>query len=143
MLHSKTYTFPSETNIDEKKKYTIIAETTFSLKSQIVKKSNKFRKSFLSLSLIYKLYLIYPKYVENYYKYFIRKYILREKIEKKLQNQDNELDFSCYGNYAFIIVNNKALIKTFKEAAYLTKTFYFNGNSKDAPDISIKKFFWK
>lgn len=49
---------------------------------------------------------------------------------------------SCYGNYVFIIVTNKTF-KTFKEAAYLTKTFSFNGKSKDAPDILTKKVFWK
>lgn len=40
-----------------KKKYTTIVETTFSLKSQIVKKSNQLRISFLLFSFIHKLHL--------------------------------------------------------------------------------------
>ena len=33
-------------------------------------------------SLIHKLYLKYPRYLDLFYKYFIRKYFLREKIKK-------------------------------------------------------------
>ena len=78
----ENYSFPSEKKIDDNKIYTIIVETIFCLKSQIVKKANQLRKSFLLFSLIHKLYLAFPKYIENYYKYFIRKYVLREKIGK-------------------------------------------------------------
>ena len=39
----ENYSFPSFEKIDENKKYTIIVESTFSLKSQIIKKSDQLR----------------------------------------------------------------------------------------------------
>jgi hypothetical protein len=57
--------FHSGKLLDEGKNYTVIVESTYSLKSQIVKKTNQLRKSFLVFSLIHKLYLAYPKYMEN------------------------------------------------------------------------------
>lgn len=136
----KGHCFPSGKILDNKKNYTVVVESTFSLKSQIVKKTNQLRKSFLVFSLIHKLYLAYPKYIEKYYKYFIRKYILKEKIEyRKYENEDTELDLSSFGNYVFIIASNKTY-KTFKEVEFLTNKFYYKD---DIPDECFSKCFEK
>ena len=136
----KENSFPSGKLLDEGKNYTVIVESTFSLKSQIVKKTNQLRKSFLLFSLIHKLYLAYPKYIEKYYKYFIRKYVLKEKIAyRKFENEDPELNLSSFGNYVFIIASNKTY-KTFKEVEFLTKKFYYK---EDIPDDCFSKCFEK
>jgi hypothetical protein len=132
--------FPSGKLLDEGKNYTVIVESTYSLKSQIVKKTNQLRKSFLVFSLIHKLYLAYPKYIEKYYKYFIRKYIFKEKIAyRRFENEDPELDLSSFGNYVFIIASNKTY-KNFKEVEFLTKKFYYEDG---IPDDSFSKCFEK
>jgi hypothetical protein len=136
----KENSFPSGKLLDEGKNYTVIVESTYSLKSQIVKKTNQLRKSFLVFSLIHKLYLTYPKYIEKYYKYFIRKYILKEKIAyRRFENEDPELDLSSFGNYVFIIASNKTY-KNFKEVEFLTKKFYYEDG---IPDDSFSKCFEK
>ena len=138
----KDYSFPVLNNIDENNKYTIILESTFSLKSQIGKKADQLRRYFLIFSLIHKLYLKYPRYLDLFYKYFIRKYFLREKIKKdNIEDMEEEynykLDLSPYGNYLFIIATNKTF-KSFKEVEYSIKTFAFED---DGPDESFKKCF--
>lgn len=138
-FHSiKEYSFPEIINIVENKTYTVIMESTFCLHSQIGKKVNQLRKSFLLFSLLHKLYTKYPDYVKNYYKYFVRRYFLREKVDRKrFEVEDNELDLSNYGNFVFIIATNKSL-KDFKETENLVQTFSFKNES---PDYSIKKCF--
>ena len=138
----KDYFFPLLNNIDENNKYTIIVESTFSIKSQIGKKADQLRRYFLIFSLIHKLYLKYPRYLDLFYKYFIRKYFLREKIKKdNIEDIEEEynykLDLSPYGNYLFIIATNKTF-KSFKEVEYSIKTFAFED---DGPDESFKKCF--
>ena len=138
----KDYSFPVLNNIDENNKYTIIVESTFSIKSQIGKKADQLRRYFLIFSLIHKLYLKYPRYLDLFYKYFIRKYFLREKIKKdNIEDIEEEynykLDLSPYGNYLFIIATNKTF-KSFKEVEYSIKTFAFED---DGPAESFKKCF--
>ncbi len=41
------YSFPYFEKVDERKQYTIVVESTFCLKSKIIKKSNQLRKCFL------------------------------------------------------------------------------------------------
>lgn len=136
----KDYSFPQENKIDPKKNYTIIVESTFSLYSQIVDKVNQLRKSFLLFSLINDLYLKYPKYVINYYRYFISRYILQKKIEKKNFDASyiTEKEFSSYGNYIFIIASNKTL-KKFHETKDIVEVMTFNKG--ESPDNIIKKSF--
>lgn len=136
----KQYSFPSTHKIDENKKYSLIVESTFCLSSQIYKKTNQIRKSFLLFSLIHKLYLEYPDYLRNYYSYFIRRYILREKVNKKqYELEDKELDLNSYGNYIFIIATNNTL-KNFKETEYLVENISYD---KDCPRELVKKCFEK
>ena len=137
----KEYSFPSDNKIDINKKYTIIVESTFCLQSQINIKANQLRKSYLVFSLIHDLYLKYPKYIKNYYKYFIKKYILKSKCEKKDCAKDDEsIDLSSYGNYIFLIASNKTL-KSFKETMEsIGKSQY---NEKESPDVSFWKCFEK
>ena len=132
------YSYPSINKVDDEKKYSIVVESTFSLKSQIIKKTKQLTKTYMLFSLIHQLYKKYPKYIENYYKYFIRKYILREKVEKrKFEYEDNEIDLSCYGNYIFIIATNKSF-KSFKESELITNTFSFKD---EEVDYSLRKCF--
>ena len=70
----KNYSFPQSNKIEINKKYTVIV--TFSLSSQIIKKSDQLRKSFLLFSFIHKLYLDYPNYIKRFYEYFVQKFIL-------------------------------------------------------------------
>ena len=137
----KEYFFPSDNKIDINKKYTIIVESTFCLQSQINIKANQLRKSYLVFSLIHDLYLKYPKYIKNYYKYFIKKYILKSKCEKKDCAKDDEsIDLSSYGNYIFLIASNKTL-KSFKETMEsIGKSQY---NEKESPDVAFWKCFEK
>ena len=136
----KDYSFPQENKIDQNKYYTIIVESTFSLYSQIIDKVNQLRKSFLLFSLINDLYLKYPKYVINYYRYFIARYILQKKVEKKNFDASyiTEKEFSFYGNYIFIIASNKTL-KKFHETKDIVEVMTFNKG--ESPDNIIKKSF--
>ena len=135
----KDYSYPSDNKIDINKKYTVIAESTFSLHSQINIKVNQLRKSYLLFSLIHNLYLKYPKYIQNYYKYFIKRYIIKSKYEKKDYVKDDKLiDLSSYGNYIFLIVSNKAL-KSFHEINdSISKSQY---NVGELPELSFIKCF--
>jgi hypothetical protein len=135
----KDYSYPSDNKIDINKKYTVIAESTFSLHSQINIKVNQLRKSYLLFSLIHNLYLKYPKYIQNYYKYFIKRYIIKSKYEKKDYVKDDKLiDLSSYGNYIFLIVSNKTL-KSFHEIKdSISKSQY---NVGELPELSFIKCF--
>lgn len=136
----KEYSFPAIDKIDDKKKYTLIVESTFCLDSQISKKVNQIKKSFLFFSQLHKIYQQYPDCIKNYYSYFVRKYIFRQKIEKnQYMFEDKLLDLNQYGNYVFIIITNKTL-KTFEEKEYLVEKYSYN---EDSPDQSIKKNFEK
>ena len=124
--------------LDEQNKYTIIVESTFNLKSQIIKKVEQIRKSFLVFSLLDKLYNLYPEYLEDYYQDFIRKYIINEKLDKKentiIKNKINLLDF---GFYVFLIITNKKY-KSFEELEYISLNFPYD---KNKIDNSLKKCF--
>ena len=136
----KEYSFFAIDKIDDKKKYTLIVESTFCLDSQISKKVNQIKKSFLFFSQLHKIYQQYPDYIKNYYSYFVRKYIFRQKVEKnQYRFEDKLLDLNQYGNYVFIIITNKTL-KTFEEKEYLVEKYSYN---EDSPDQSIKKNFEK
>ena len=141
----KNYSFPPANKIEINKKYTVIVESTFSLSSQIVKKSNQLRKSFLLFSFIHKLYLDYPNYIKRFYEYFVQKYILRKNVDKKmLENEEEEenkkFDLSPFGNYVFIIASNK-ILKSFRETEYLEENLYFQEENKDCPDAHLTKCF--
>ena len=142
----KNYSFPSTNKIENDKVYTLIVESTFSLSSQIVKKSSQLRKSFLLFSLIHKLYLAYPDYIKNFYKYFVQKYLLRQNVNRKMlesekEEEDVKLDLSRFGNYVFIIASNKTL-KSFQETEYLVENNYFKEEDKeDSPDTLLTKCF--
>lgn len=62
------YSFPYFEKVDESKQYTIVVESTFCLKSQIIKKMGQLRKSFLLFTLIQNLYESY----QNIYKIIIK-----------------------------------------------------------------------
>lgn len=128
----KDQTYPINLKVEDELNYTIIVESTFSLKSQIIKKTDQLRKAFLFFSVIDKFYKSYPEYFNIYYKFFIEKYILKEKIEKKVWefNDDNQIDLSTYGNYVFIIASDKTY-KSFKEIEYFANYFDYEENEID------------
>ena len=99
----KEYSFPSDTKIEPNKKYTIIVESTFNLYSQIVDKANQLRKIFLLISLLNSLYKSNPEYVENYYRLFIWRYLLGNKVEKKIFEEMNlqNVNLSDYEHFVY------------------------------------------
>ena len=133
------YSFPSDNKIDINKKYTVIAVSTFCLQSQININANQLRKSYLVFSLIHELYLKYPKYIQNYYKYFIKRYLLKSKCEKKdYAKDDKTIDLSSYGNYIFLITSNKKL-KSFRETMESISSSQYN--DEELPDVTFRKCF--
>ena len=139
----KNYSFPQSNKIEINKKYTVIV--TFSLSSQIIKKSDQLRKSFLLFSFIHKLYLDYPNYIKKFYEYFVQKFILRKKVNTKMlenveEEENKKFDLSPYGNYVFIIVSNKTL-KSFRETENLEENYYFQEEFKVCPDAHLTKCF--
>ena len=72
------------------------------------KKTNHVRESFLLFSQLQNIYQHNPDYLKNFYSYFARKYVLRQKFEKKQKLiEEKLLDLNQYGNYIFIIITNK------------------------------------
>lgn len=136
----KEYSFPSDTKIEPDKKYNIIVESTFNLYSQIVDKANQLRKIFLLISLLNSLYKSNPEYVENYYRLFISRYLLGNKVEKKKFDAMNlqNVNLSDYENFVFIIASNKTL-KRFKETMDLVDYMAFS--NEESPGDLIKKCF--
>jgi len=134
------YSYPAHDKIDPQKNYTIIGEITYSLRSQIGENVNQLRKSFILFSLINDLYIKYPQYVENYYKYFILRYFKKKKTEKKSFDSEDikKIELSPYGNYVFLIVSNKTL-KKFQETIYDIENSTFD--EKKINDNSLKKFY--
>ena len=136
----KEYSYPSNNNIEPNKKYTIIVESTFNLYSQIYDKAEQLRKNFLLISLLNDLYIAYPIYIENYYKYFIWRYLLGNKAEKTKidENKIQQINLSDYANYIFVIASNKTL-KKFQETRELVD--YITFDKEEDPGKLIKKCF--
>lgn len=128
-----------ENNIDENLKYTIFVESTHNLQSQIVKKEGQLCKLYMFFGLMKKFYQKNPDYLEDYYKYFINKYILRKKVEKFDYEKFSAENIICseYGNYIFIIATNKNL-KSFQEVEQIEKNYTLE--EKEVEE-TIKKCF--
>ena len=121
------FSYPKEIQVNEDKDYTVIVESTFSLKSQIIKKSEQIKKAFILFSLLHNFYQIYPEYLEEYYKLFIKNYFKK--------NESDDFDLSSCGNYVFLIVTNKEF-KSFKEKEEFTINLC---NDKNSINISLEK----
>ena len=134
------YSYPAHDKIDPQTNYTVVGEITYSLRAQIGDKVNQLRKSFILFSLINDLYIEYPQYVENYYKYFILRYFKKIKTEKKSFDSEDikKIDLSPYGNYVFLIVSNKTL-KKFQETIYEIEHSTFD--EKKTIDNLLKKSY--
>ena len=72
----KNYSFPNLLEMNKKTKYTIIVESTYCLRKNIIKKSNQMRKNFLFFSILNKFYKQYKECLEDFYEFFIKKHIL-------------------------------------------------------------------
>ena len=116
------FSYPKELKVDEDKDYTIIVGSTFSLKSQIIKKAEQLRKAFMLFSLLHNFYQIYPEYLEGYYKLFIK--------NNFHTNESDAIDLSSCGNYIFLIVTNKEF-KSFKEQEDFTINLCYDQNNID------------
>ena len=118
---TKDYSYPDIEKFDEKLSYTIIMESTYNLRSQIIKKSEQLRKAFLFFTIIHKFYVNYKEYFAEYYEYFINKYIYQKNIKEKTYEyeykvkQERITDLSPYGNFVFLISSNSSF-KKFEEA---------------------------
>jgi hypothetical protein len=137
----ENYSYPKLEKFNEKLSYTIIVESTFCLRSQIIKKSEQLRKSFLLFTIIHKFYENYKEYFQQYYDYFIKKYIYQKKIKEKAYDYEikgeNEIELSQFGNFIFLILSNSSL-KLFEEVRDQT----IKGNlNKDEIMLDIDKCF--
>ena len=65
--------------VDPKVKYTVLVESTYCLKKNIIKKSEQLRKNFLFFSIMNKFYKKYKEYLEDFYEILIKKCIFSEK----------------------------------------------------------------
>lgn len=71
----KQYSFPlTNCSISEKKSYTILVESTHSLKSIIIKKTNQLRKYYSFFNSLDEIIQQYPEYFENFHEFLIEKY---------------------------------------------------------------------
>jgi hypothetical protein len=130
---------PAGKKIVENKKYIVAIESFFS-KSEISEKIHKLKQGILLLSIINKFYNTYPKYLKNYHEYFIKKYILKEKVELKdidIENKNNEQELSFNEEYVFIFAINKK-IKIFNDNELPSEDI---SEKKESPDNLIKKRF--
>ena len=118
-------------------------ESTYNLRSQIIKKSEQLRKAFLFFTIIHKFYVNYKEYFAEYYEYFINKYIYQKNIKEKAYEyeykvkQERITDLSPYGNFVFLISSNSSF-KKFEEARKQTDEQILN--EKDITLDIIKCF---
>jgi len=118
------YSFPfQKEKISEKENYNILVESTHSLKSSIIKKTNQLRKYYLFFSLLIRSLKNYKDYLESFEDYFIGKYFVKIKIGKG--NEFNyKADFSFLKKTIVLIATDQTL-PNFLEI----KNFIENSNS--------------
>ena len=112
------YSYPKLIEIDPKVKYTVIVESTYCLEKNVIKKAEQLRKNFLFFSVINKYYKKYKEYLEEFYEYFIKKYIFSKKVIGTIYEyqKDNNFDLSGFSNYIILMASNSTL-KLFKDAS--------------------------
>ena len=130
------YSFPfQKEKISEKENYNILVESTHSLKSSIIKKTNQLRKYYLFFSLLIRSLKNYKDYLESFEDYFIGKYFVKIKIGKG--NEFNyKADFSFLKKTIVLIATDQTL-PNFLEI----KNFIENSNIPSSIEDNVKKCF--
>ena len=107
----KNYSFPKIVEIDPKVKYTVLVESTYSLRSNIIKKSKQLRKNFLFFSILNKFYNAHKEYFEEFYEFFIKSHIFSDKNVKIAHEykKDNSFDLSIFDKFIILVASNSKL----------------------------------
>lgn len=128
----KNYSFPSfiEVDVDPKTKYTVLVESTYSLKKNIIKKSNQLRKNFLFFSILNKFYKQYQEYLEEFYEFFIKRHIFADKTTNSVYDykKDAKFDLTYFDNFIILFITNSQfkLFNEVKESIINSKPFEQN-----------------
>ena len=112
----KEYSYPYAVNVDEKKKYTIIVESTHSLRSNIIKKAEQLRKMFFLFSMIDKYCNSFPDYLNGFYEFFILKYIFKEKDFAKLILPTNDERIKAFSKNFILLILSNSSFNLYKDA---------------------------
>ena len=112
--------YPEKVIVNPNLKYTVIVESTYCLKRNVIQKSEQVRKNFLLFSVFSKYYREYREYIEDFYEYFIKKYIFLDKNLKTKPasdyQKDKNFDLSDFENYIILVASNSR-IKMFHEVS--------------------------
>ena len=105
------YSYPKIVEIEPKDKYTVLVESTYCLRKNIIKKSDQLRKYFLFFSILNKFYKKYKEYLEEFYEFFIKSHIFSDKNVKKAHEyqKDKSFDLSQFDNFIILVVSNSEL----------------------------------
>ena len=136
----KNYSYPKITEVNPGINYSVIAESTYCLKSNVIKKSEQMRKIFLLFGILNNYYKLYKGFFENFYEFFIKKYIYSDKSLKysdKYQKDPN-FDLSGFENYVILFVSNRK-INFFGEIIEFIRNNSFN--EKEELEFNLKKCF--
>ena len=157
----KQYSFPlTNCSISEKKTYTILVESTHSLKSTIIKKTNQIRKYYSFFNSLDEIIQQNPKYFENFHEFLIEKYFRKSIVEA--DKYIPKANFSFSKNYVILIATdhsfkffgetidkikkskplekyNEPLKRTFPELAEKEKKMYKDEINNDDKSYLFKK----
>ena len=157
----KQYSFPlTNCSISEKKTYTILVESTHSLKSTIIKKTNQIRKYYSFFNSLDEIIQQNPKYFENFHEFLIEKYFRKSIVEA--DKYIPKANFSFSKNYVILIATdhsfkffgetidkikkskplekyNEPLKRTFPELAEKEKKMYKDEINNDDKNYLFKK----
>lgn len=151
------YSYPTFVKINPGDKYTVVVESTYCLKKNIIKKCEQLRKNFLFFSILNKFYKKYDVYLEDFYEFFIKRHIFIDKNIKSVYDykKDVNFDLSSFDNYIILFVTNSKFdffneVKLFLEQSKplveneiefnIEKCFQFPLPKVKCPKIESKKF---
>ena len=89
----KNCSYPKITEVNPDINYSVIAESTYCLKSNVIKKSEQMRKIFLLFGILNKYYKLYKGFFESFYEFFIKKYIYSDKSLKYSDKYQKDPNF--------------------------------------------------
>ena len=136
----KNYSYPKITEVNPVINYSVIVESTYCLKSNVIKKSEQMRKIFLLFGILNNYYNLYKGFFENFYEFFIKKYIYSDKSLKYSDEyqKDPNFDLSRFENYVILFVSNSK-INSFDDVINSIENNFFKG--KEEIEFNLKKCF--
>ena len=136
----KNYSYPKITEVNPSINYSVIAESTYCLKSNVIKKSEQMRKIFLLFGILNKYYKLYKGFFESFYEFFIKKYIYSDKSLKysdKYQKDPN-FDLSGFENYVILFVSNRKINFLGEIIEFIRNNSF---SEKEELEFNLKKCF--